>query len=251
MLPNHCPAAQTCGVSPSTILRWENEGKIHPFITSGNTYYPRTKLIEKLDELKQSYTDPAPSEPEPVPLGSDLPSGTVLKRNPRVPLEEGSPAGERTVPNGTIVPILTNALITLVLILTYHFFFNTSSAPASPTPSLAPTSGAVQGVQAPDPKLDLLEQKLLDHLADDMLKDAKPLPVTTINLDNTSFLSGTATLPKGKDQISVTNDKITPLPRSPPLLPAISACQSINHHWSGSFTHTDFPTLDSIIHSWR
>jgi excisionase family DNA binding protein len=29
-------ASQLCGVSPTTILRWENEGKIHPFITSGS-----------------------------------------------------------------------------------------------------------------------------------------------------------------------------------------------------------------------
>jgi len=57
-------ASSICGVTPTTIMRWENEGKIHPFITSGNTYYPRTKLVEKMDELKQAYPEPSGSDLE-------------------------------------------------------------------------------------------------------------------------------------------------------------------------------------------
>ena len=49
-------AAKICGVTPTTILRWENDGKIHPFITSDNTYYLKPRLVEKMDELKNLYS---------------------------------------------------------------------------------------------------------------------------------------------------------------------------------------------------
>ncbi len=269
-------ASGICGVSPTTIMRWENEGKIHPFITSGNTYYPRTKLVEKMEELKRSYPE---SEPEtdpgtlPVPTGSDLkgsaqpadtvvdPERTVLKRNPWLQAKEGSLASERTVLNGTLgqtwPQILTNALVTTLLILTYHLFFAGPSQLANPQAEpkvqtgLPTQAGSVQGVTAPDPRLDILEQKLTDHLSAEMLKDAKPMPITTINLDNTSVYAGTLTLGKGKDKVVYSSDKITP--QTTVTATFTSDYSPAKKYWvtpaQGSFTlTTDFPVgQDAVI----
>lgn len=242
-------ASQLCGVSPSTIMRWEDAGKIHPLITSGNTYYPRQKLMEKMAELKKSYTEPDP-EPIGIPskplLDDPMSQGTVLKRNPRVQLEEGSSADERTVPNGTLRLILTNILITLVLLLSYHLIFNQPSAPVSPTPS-----GSVQGASTTtkDPRLDDLITKFQDFVTQENLKDAKPIPVTTINLDNTSVISGTATLSKGKNQTLVSHEKITPT--TPITLTFTTDYAPAKKFWvttaQGSFTlHTDFPVSSDV-----
>lgn len=255
-------AAALCGVSPATIQRWENEGKIHPFITSLNTFYPRPKLMEKLDELKKSSVEP-PLTPEPeIPTLHEttqpMLQGTHLNRNPRLPVEEGSSADERRVPIGPLTPIasfspiLTNALVTLVLILSYHFFFNASSTPISPKPSTPPAQGSVQGVQAPDPRLDLLEKKIQDHLAAEILKDAKPLPTTTINLDNTALITGTASIPKGQDRLALTSDNVTAT--TPITITFTSDFSPAKKYWvttnPGSFTlHTDFPVgADASFH---
>lgn len=239
-------ASGICGVSPTTILRWENEGKIHPFITSGNTYYPRTKLIEKMEELKKSYIEPE-HEIEPISPPQQVvsrPQPQNLTPKPITPLASPSSLATPISKNTwQIDQRIWNIVTTLILILTYHFLFNQQSVPVSPQTS--PTqSGAVQGVQAPDPKLDILEQKLQEHLSAEMLKDAKPAPITTINLDNTSLIAGTATLPKGRDSVVLTSDTIT-------ATTTINATFTSDYspgkkYWittdPGSFTlHTDFP----------
>ncbi|MFH2085369.1 MAG: MerR family DNA-binding transcriptional regulator [bacterium] len=242
-------AGKLCGVSTATLGRWENAGKIHPFITSGNTYYPRTRLLEKLDELKRDVHDqePTPSgsdlsqDTNPVLKGSDLhaPTGTVLKRNPWLQAKEDSLASKRTVPNGT--QYLPNVLISLVLIVLYHFLFNQTFTPISP-------QGSVQGASivaaSPDPRIDDLITKFQTHLNDQILKDAKPIPVTTVNLDRTAFAIGTSTLPKNQNQISVSQGKITP--DTPVTITFTSDFSPAKKYWvtpeQGSFTlHTDFP----------
>ncbi|PIR99065.1 hypothetical protein COT87_01440 [Candidatus Collierbacteria bacterium CG10_big_fil_rev_8_21_14_0_10_44_9] len=246
-------AAKLCGVSSTTIVRWENEGKIHPLITSGNTYYPRQKLEARMDELKKIYVEPEPVPDTPGVKGAHtpgvfadpapIPQRTVLKRNPWLQAKEGSLASERTVLNGT----LTNALITLLLLLTYHFFFN------SPPTSIVPLSGSVQGtsnISPQDTRLDDLIIKFNDYVSTQMLKDAKPAPTTVFQLPNTlSLITGTFILPKGKNQISVTQEQITP--NTPVTLVFTNDYSPAKKYWvtvnQGSFTlHTDFPvTQDS------
>lgn len=248
-------AAGICGVTPTTLMRWENDGKIHPFITSHNTYYPRTKLVEKMDELKKSsVVETIAPEPD---LSTNSQSTNTQSETLAPPVEMSTKPPEATkTPSITPLALATtdsawqldpriwNLLITLILILSYHFLFNTASSPVSPAASTPPSQGAVQGVQAPDPKLDILEKKLQDHLADEMLNDAKPQPVTTINLDNTALISGAATLPKGKEQVTLTSDQITA--DTPITATFTSDFAPAKKYWittnPGSFTlHTDFP----------
>lgn len=249
-------AGKICGVSPTTILRWEETGKIHPFITSGNTYYPRQKLIEKMDELKKIYVEPAPK-------GSDF-EGRVQPRN--LPSAEGQTPKdypERTDPQGNSEPKLTplntqaihtsplqhkiylaNALITLILIFAYHLFFNQTSVPVSPQTGLPAQVGSVQGASTtitPDPRLDDLITKFQDHLSTEMLNDAKP---TTTKLDNVTLVSGTATLPKGESQISIPADQINPT--TPITVSFTTDFAPAKKYWvtanEGAFTvSTDFP----------
>jgi len=141
-----------------------------------------------------------------------------------------------------ISPILTNILITFILLISYHLLFNQPSAPISPKSS---TTGTVQGAAtAKDPRLDDLITKFQDFVSAQTLKDAKPIPVTTINLDNTALIYGISTLSKGKNQISVTQDKVTA--STPITVTFINDYAPAKKYWvtttQGSFTlHTDFP----------
>lgn len=222
-------AGQLCGVSSATILRWENEGKVHPFITSGNTYYPRAKLMEKMAELKKSYVEP---ELETA-TERDNPKVSNADPAPKLSLLTPPPA-QHSIPHTSYS---IHIAITLILILSYHLIFNQSSAPVSPQ---------VQGVATTnfDPRLDDLITKFQDFVTQENLKDAKPTPVTTINLDNTSLVTGTSTLPKGKNQISVPSDKLTA--STPVTATFTSDFSPAKKYWItttvGSFTlHTDFP----------
>jgi DNA-binding transcriptional MerR regulator len=242
-------AASLCGVSPVTLTRWEDTGKIHPFITSGNTYYVRQKLVEKLDELKKIYVDP-------IPTGSDLegraqPERSEGRSDPKVDLTvpkvitKLSPLALSSSP--TLTPSfdlrysLVNIAITILLILGYHLLVTSpSSKPASPA------TGAVQGATTTtlDPRVDDLIAKFQDHLSAEMLKDAAPAPTTTLKVDGSSLISGSSTLPKGKDQVVVENAAITPTSL---VTASFTADYSpAKKYWltqtSGSFTlHTDFP----------
>lgn len=225
-------AGQLCGVSPTTIVRWEDAGKIHPLITSGNTYYPRQKLMEKMDELKKSYVEP---EPEPSSQGTVPMVTTPPKLSPL------SPSLTQTSSLFNLQSSILNILTTLILLLTYHLLFNQPSAPVSPR-----QAGTVQGVSTTtkDPRLDDLITKFQDYVTAESLKDALPPPVTTINLDNTAIITGTDTLPKGKNQVLVTQDKITST--TPITLTFTTDYAPAKKYWvtsdSGSFTlHTDFP----------
>ncbi|KKU46518.1 MAG: Resolvase domain-containing protein [Microgenomates group bacterium GW2011_GWA2_46_7] len=241
-------AAELCGVSPSTIDRWENEGKIHPFITSGNTYYPKTRLLEKLDELKKSYLEPtsSPQEPEPTldpvttllsPL-TPLPQSSLNKVLPSLSTNKFS---LNKLSNSGISPYLINLFLTLILLLSYHFIFYSSPQLVSPQ---------VQGVATSilDPRVDDLLAKFESHLGSEMLKDAQVKPVSTLKLDNASLISGSATLSKGQNQISVSHPTITPTT-------LITASFTTDYtpakkYWisptQGSFTlYTDFPVAQN------
>lgn len=261
-LLNVVQAGNFCGVSPTTITRWENEGKIHPLITSGNTYYPKQKLAEKMAELQQAARDqnlssptapekvcqPDPNlEPEPGPTNQPISiasrdaSVARLTPLPTLPTKPTTLADTHSNPN--FVHFLANALITILIVLTYHFLFNQTSTLKSPTVT---PPGSVQGTSTSQTteKLDDLILKFQNHLASEMLKESKPIPVTTINLDNTSLISGTAKVIKGQDQISISHPTIT-------STSAITASFTSDYspakkYWittnPGSFTlHTDFP----------
>ena len=146
--------------------------------------------------------------------------------------------------NGLWPQFLTNALITILLILTYHLFIAGPSELKNPQGEPSAQTGSVQGVTAPDPRLDILEQKLTDHLSAEMLKDAKPIPVTTVNLDNTSVYTGSLKLTKGKDQVTYNNEKITS--QTTVTATFTSDYSPAKKYWitpaQGSFTlTTDFP----------
>ena len=255
-LLNITQASKLCGVSPTTLLRWEENGKIHPLITSGNTYYPRQKLIEKMDELKKLYVEPVP-EPVTQPLGSDLEGsaqpriikggeGQTLKETKLTPLPSLATANaslDLAPQNNLLRYTFANILITLVLLTSYHLLFNrnVSKGPVSPQ------SGSVQGVStvaAPDPRLDDLILKFKDHLQAQMLKDAKPIANNIIKLDGTSLITGTSTLGKNQNQVSVPAEKLTST--TPVTVTFTSDYSPAKKYWvtpgEASFTiYTDFP----------
>ena len=261
-------AGKLCGVSTTTILRWEETGKIHPFITSGNTYYPRQKLMEKMDELKSIHVEPAPPAPAPYTPGvKGAHTPGVLATDPEhVPVgaRHASPASndhlfDNPVPKLTpldtrashVSPIqfniyFTNTLITLILILSYHLIFNQPSVPISPQTGLPAQAGSVQGVSTiatPDPRLDDLITQFKNHLAGEMLKDAKPVS-TTIKVAESTLTSATGTMPKNQNQILVPAEKITAA--TPVTVTFTSDFSPAKKYWvtpgQGSFTlHTDFP----------
>jgi excisionase family DNA binding protein len=241
-------AAAMCGVSPTTISRWENAGKIHPLITSGNTYYPRHKLMEKMNALKTEYPEPKP-EPVFVP--------PVQERNTQIPdpfpekIMESQPPIQKLKPmfsltenqrsDANLKTMTANILITLIILIAYHLIFN-----QSPTLPANPGTGTVQGVSTStqDPRVDDLLTKFQDHLSAEMLKNAKPVPVSTINLDNTALMYGTATLSKDKNQITIQQEKVTPT--TPMTVTFTSDYAPAKKYWvttdQGSFTlYTDFP----------
>lgn len=243
-------ASKLCGVSPTTIVRWENAGKIHPLITSGNTYYPRQKLMEKMDELKHTYPEPEPetnvkladnpwSEPkitEPLNSHPKFESPAMPKLKPLTTLVEP----QRSENNLSLT--LANILITLILLLAYHLIFN-QKAPAPISPSTGSVQGTATSIQQ-DPRLDDLIAKFQEHLSAEMLKNAKPISATTINLDNTALIYGSSKLSKGKNQVTVEQDKVTTT--TPVTVTFTNDYAPAKKYWvttdQGSFTlYTDFP----------
>lgn len=276
-------AARIAGVTPTTIIRWEDAGKIHPFITSGNTYYPRTKLVEKMEELKKIYSPVVEEIVEP-PIDKPIFSHPVSRPPDPVrqlpPIEAEPPRlSTLNVSKSTLAPphqpinlrnAILNSLITIILILSYHFFFNTSlQNPQSP-------KGAVQGITAPDPRLDLLDKYFskpgtILTSALSLIPSSAPLtsdPGTiyfdadssslkiykngswgdlsssqNITLSNGELVSGQSVISKDKDQVSVTNSAITK--DSVVTITFHNDYAPAKKYWvtikDGSFTlHTDF-----------
>ncbi len=242
-------ASKLCGVSPTTITRWENDGKIHPLITSGNTYYPRHKLMEKMDSLKTQYPEPKfePVSPRPnieVSVVSETKETDVKGQVIPTDNKKLAPLTSLSDPqrsDSSLKTMMANILITVIILVAYHLIFN-----QTPTLPANPGSGVVQGVatSTQDPRVDDLLTKFQDHLSSEMLKNAKPVPVTTINLDNTALIYGTSTLSKGKNQITVEQDKVTAT--TPVSVTFTNDYAPAKKYWvttdQGSFTlYTDFP----------
>lgn len=302
-------ASKICGVSPTTVLRWEESGKIHPFITSGNTYYIRQKLIEKMDELKKIYIEPEPlTMPHPPSLNpvQTQPISTKIEENDvshrqtvskvDAPNSQLKLSPLSTTSKHSYIPLhsesspyslqgtILNALITIILILSYHLIINASSSKP-----ISPQTGSVQGASTyADPTIDLLKT-ILDPsgaLTTTMLTsrigvtsptlilspssapniptpgtiyyDATTnslkifkgtgwfdlAPTTNLKIDDVTLITSSATLPKGKNQISLTDDRITPT--TPITITFSSDYAPAKKYWittdQGSFTvHTDFP----------
>lgn len=180
-------AAKLFGVTPATILRWEDSGKIHPLITTGITYYPRHRLVSKMEELQKL---PRVEEPtttfksvplDPVPSPSNLPRFTppAAPPPPTKKALEKSKLGLDNLP-----PVLLNLMVTIIMIVVYHLIFNSQ---ANTTTQEVVNDGSIQGVsQARDPALNLLDSIL------DKAGNLKPLSLTT------SFLSLTPSAPPDK-----------------------------------------------------
>jgi len=244
-------AANFCGVSKVTFARWEDEGKIHPLITSGNTYYPRLRLETKMANLRSSMVEQiedVPPQPASDPVLTPPPTIKPQSFKPAITLPTQKPpspplTSSDSTNNQALGSTLTHTLITLLLLLGYHLIFNSPSTPISPQ-----TPGSVQGTTtvapSPDPRLDDLIAKFKEHVNQQNLFNAKPITPTTINLDNTAYITSSYVLPAGKDQVSVTSDKVTP---STPVTISFSMDYSpAKKYWvttqDGGFTlHTDFP----------
>lgn len=88
-------AAKVIGVEVATMLRYQEEGKIHPLVTSSGLYYPKARLLAQIQGLSQ----PAPR--------------AIIKA-----------VSTEVYPNSGMTLILTNVLITLTILLIYHVLSN-------------------------------------------------------------------------------------------------------------------------------
>lgn len=157
-------AAQFLGVTEATIDRLVAEGKLHPFITVGTTYYPRHRLLPLLDNLKDE--PPMQSTPHVIPptitINSDKPPAHAQPTQPHnfassipTPNPTTSLTYPTHLPTRSIKPYLINLLLTLTVLTTYHLLVNQTKIPNTPT---TPT-GSVQGA-ATNPSLQLLDDML-------------------------------------------------------------------------------------------
>jgi hypothetical protein len=267
------------------------EGKVHPFITMGRTYYPKHTLLNKLSELKQSNQDSPIEMPievekqEPIREKAQIKPPVSTPRPSLMPISKViAPTNLATQPSAfSHTNFLLNLGVTIILIVSYHLLFNASSQkPVSP-------QGSVQGVSAvADPSLTLLKT-ILDpsgaltttsvsarsgvttpnisfnptsapsnpspgtiyyDASAQTLKIWKGsawsdlAPVQSISVKDGILTTGSATLPKGKNSITVENTGIgdtTPITITfkTDYAPAKKYWLEVNQ---GSFTlHTDFP----------
>lgn len=177
------------GVTTQTITNWENQGKIHPFITAGKTYYSRTHLTDKIEELKQKTYEPPyiTQRPNPIPTynfddyrqSSVQPTINDIKEELQqsAPIDVTAPVKKLTNFQNTKEPIntqsltpksesisktiatsiITNLFITLALLFGYHQITN----PTILKPSSVP-NGEVQGSSTQSNPLDSLIKQILD-----------------------------------------------------------------------------------------
>lgn len=245
-------AAALCGVSTITIERWENEGKVHPLITSGKTYYPRLRLMAKMpvlttpNDLITNVSDPnddilTQDVPELEPIVAQTPpTPRVLPATPK--LSSLPPVSPRTsLDSIDYRSLLSSALVTILILISYHFMFNQRSETISPVP------GSVQGATTTkenDPRVDDLILKFKEHLSTESMQAKSTKSATTINVAGSSLVSDIATLPAGQNQILVPTEKI--IPSTPVTVSFSSDYAPAKKYWvtttTGSFTlHTDFP----------
>lgn len=272
-------AAKHCGVAEVTLVRWEREGLIHPFVTVGKTYYPRHQLLAKLPELQSA-------APSPLPPAPTLPTAPPRE----LPRREVAPPTKPLTPSPAKSPVfnlrftLLNLVLTLILLLGYHFFFNQSA----PEPLSPQNLGSVQGVQTADPTFALLKTILdpsgaltattvearsgltapaLAFTPTSAPSDPTPgtvyydatsgalkiyrgtgwsdlAPAQVVNVKDGTFVMGSSALPPNKNQVTVDNPGISS--GSTVLTTFTSDYAPAKKYWlevaEGSFTlHTDFP----------
>ncbi len=274
-------AANLFGVTPQTIIRWENEGKIHPFITSGNTYYPKSRLIEKIESLKKTLNPPEPPlDPTPPPPSSPTPP---------TPTPPPSPSPTPLTPTNSLprhfllTTITINLLLTFFLLLGYHLATSSKqtqppSTTQSPTlSSQTPLQKTLQAIFSLTGDLETpgsitTKKSLTVGQTLNLLPTTPPLKPTpgTIYFDastqtlklftknrwldfpnpnlsqpqNTTLASATAILPKNKTLVQIQNPAITP--QTTILITFTSDYSPARKYWltqkPGQFTlHTDFP----------
>jgi len=151
-------AAQFLDVTEPTIDRLVSEGTLHPFTTVSQKYYPRHRLLPLLGNIKGETPTPQ-TILEPGPITSEPPLKQIAKRLPPLepPKQESTPTkpAERLHPQSIYTIYSLQAIITIILITTYHLLFRTPSTPTSPILD----QGSVQGA-ATNPSLVLLDDML-------------------------------------------------------------------------------------------
>lgn len=269
-------AADLCGVSPSSIERWVKRGVIHPFITSGKTYFPMQRLLSKLDELRTRQEEEPPVTPPPTPLAPPqasppTPPPTPPDLNPpsrNVSLEAPTKAflpprahNSALLGNTRRVQIL-NAFITVMIILIYHFLFRTEgSSPLSPslpantplptsTPApkitaLTSESLTLSPITPPDPVpgtiyFDAGSQslRLFTDTWTDLALPTDHSSSTPLSVENAVLVSGTRVINKGSSNTLVNHKSIN---ASTPVVITFTADYSpAKKYWleqdEGSFT---------------
>ena len=245
-------AAALFGVSPATVDRWENEGKIHPFITAGTTYYPRHRLMEKIGELQKEFI---PEPPPPTPprsvymnVADQVTTSPAPMSAPPTPSHPSTTSTKGDRDHRTIIldALVINTAVTLVLLTGYYFL-------TRPLDVVSP-AGSVQGVEAAkDPRVDDLIKKFQDFVAGQMQRDAAPAAPTVIDAKNTVLTAHTGVLPKGKNQISVSDPSLTP--HTPVTATFTTDYSPAKKYWvtvqQGSFTlATDYPVAQDSTFSY-
>lgn len=188
-------AAALFGVSPQTINRWENEGKIHTLITSENAFYPKTKLLAQIEMIKSEIASPTtlPEEypPATIPSESHPPEREISPKSHSVSSSQPNPAPKLSPLTNTtktsspttnlakaFLPILMiNLFLTIMIIAGYHQL--TSQPPLNPG---IQSQEQVMGATAANSSL-----KLLDTILDPTGNLTTPGDITT----NKSLTVGT------------------------------------------------------------
>lgn len=165
-------AANLFGVTPQTIVRWDNEGKIHSLITSASTYYSKSNLSSKIQALKsptletsspQTHLEPPQEVDLNTPIPTPIPSHTPHHyEQPAVPehnhaLIQSSPPDQ----NPTHTPehdlpkpftsfflpaIIINLILTISIILGYHTLISRQTQQEGDVKGAASVSTAVEEI---------------------------------------------------------------------------------------------------------
>lgn len=269
-------AASLAGVVPTTIKRWEDQGKIHPFVTAGRTYYPRTRLLAKLDELSQEPAAPVPQislEPTPARSEAKIPHersdiGTARPQTPSLSLE-------KPAPNHILTQYLPNFVLIIVIISIYHLLVIAPQQLSSPAGSAdladsadpADSLALLNSILEPGGNLNTQGSITASRLSllpantpanpapgtlyydsgtgtlrlysDSWTDLGNPAgPTTPITLQNTELISGTGIIKKGASELLVNNRVISP--DTPVVLTFTSDYSPAKKYWlelgQGSFT---------------
>lgn len=223
-LLNLTQASALFGVTEATFIRWENEGKIHPLITAGDTYYPRSRLMVKLTELRP---EPQVIEPRyepislpplpPPPASSPLPpvkSFIQPEIKSQLPSNSRStiPHSKRISPLSPILLLTLNLCTTVFAILLYHLLvYNRDSSPIVPQ-----AQGQVQGSSTTNQASLTLLDSILEPNG-----NLKPKSLATASLSlipsvpPTSAVPGALYFDAGSQTLKLFTDSWTDLPSRP------------------------------------